>query len=57
MSFDALVPDVDEVQRIVAIADPVLRNLEITACYADLAAAVALLQLAIGEKRNPLSVR
>ena len=34
-------PTPDEVQRIVAIADPVLRNLEITACYADLAAAVA----------------
>ena len=34
-------PDVAEVQRIVAIADPVLRNLEITACYSRLAAAMA----------------
>src|SRR5688500_901487 len=35
------VPDVAEVRRIVAIADPVLRNLEITHCYSRLAAAVA----------------
>jgi hypothetical protein len=34
-------PTPDEVRRIVAIADPVLRNLEITACYSRLAAAVA----------------
>jgi hypothetical protein len=34
-------PTPDEVRRIVAIADPVLRNLEITACYSHLAAAVA----------------
>jgi hypothetical protein len=34
-------PTPDEVQRIAAIADPVLRNLEITACYSRLAAAVA----------------
>jgi hypothetical protein len=34
-------PTPDEVQRIVAIADPVLRNLEITACYSRLAAGVA----------------
>jgi hypothetical protein len=35
------VPTPDEVERIAAIADPVLRNLEITACYSRLAAAVA----------------
>src|SRR3712207_2285506 len=34
-------PDVREVQRIAAIGNPVLRNLEITHCYALLAAAVA----------------
>ena len=34
-------PTPDEVRRIAAIADPVLRNLEITACYASLAAAMA----------------
>jgi hypothetical protein len=33
-------PTPDEVRRIAAIADPVLRNLEITACYSRLAAAV-----------------
>ena len=35
------VPDVAEVRRIVAIGDPVLRNLQITYCYSRLAAAVA----------------
>jgi hypothetical protein len=35
------VPDPTEVQRIVAIRDPVLRNLEITHCYWRLAQAVA----------------
>ena len=35
-------PDVGEVQRIAALANPVLRNLEITHCYSRLAAAVAL---------------
>src|SRR5215211_2490719 len=40
--MDAIdVPDVAEVRRIVAIGDPVLRNLEITYCYSRLAAAVA----------------
>jgi hypothetical protein len=34
------VPTPDEVRRIAAIADPVLRNLEITACYSRLAAAM-----------------
>jgi hypothetical protein len=34
-------PTPDDVQRIAAIADPVLRNLEITACYSGLAAAMA----------------
>jgi hypothetical protein len=34
-------PDVHEAERIVAIADPVIRNLEITHCYSLLAAAVA----------------
>ena len=34
-------PSVDEVRRIAALGDPVLRNLEITACYSRLAAAVA----------------
>jgi hypothetical protein len=33
-------PTVDEVRRIAAIADPVLRNLEITQCYSLLAAAL-----------------
>src|SRR6266508_1677883 len=35
-------PDVDEVKRITAIANPVIRNLEITQCYSRLAAAVAV---------------
>ena len=35
-------PTPDEVRRIAALADPVLRNLEITACYSRLAAAVAV---------------
>jgi hypothetical protein len=34
-------PSVDEVRRIAAIEDPVLRNLEITACYSRLAGAFA----------------
>ena len=34
----APVPSVDEVRRIVAIANPVIRNLEITHCYSRLAA-------------------
>src|SRR3954452_22566217 len=34
-------PGVDEVDRIVAIANPVVRNLAITACYSRLAAAFA----------------
>jgi hypothetical protein len=34
-------PDVEEVRRITAIANPVLRNLEITHCYSRLAAAFA----------------
>jgi hypothetical protein len=34
-------PDVDEVQRIAGITNPVIRNLEITYCYSRLAAAVA----------------
>ena len=37
----AAAPSPDEVLRIVAIASPVLRNLEITECYARLAAAMA----------------
>jgi hypothetical protein len=32
---------VQDVQRIVAIADPAIRNLEITQCYSELAAAIA----------------
>jgi hypothetical protein len=35
------VPSVDDVRRIAALADPVLRNLEITHCYSRLAAAFA----------------
>jgi hypothetical protein len=35
------VPDVDEVRKIAAIANPVIRNLEITDCYSRLAAAFA----------------
>jgi hypothetical protein len=34
-------PSVEEVRRIAAIANPVIRNLEITYCYSRLAAAVA----------------
>ena len=34
-------PDVDEVRRVVAIANPVVRNLEITYCYSRLAEAIA----------------
>jgi hypothetical protein len=34
-------PTVQDVQRIAAIANPVLRNLEITHCYARLAASFA----------------
>ena len=33
-------PSVADVTRIVAVADPIVRNLEITECYADLAAAM-----------------
>lgn len=36
-----LVPSVEEVRRIAAIANPVIRNLEITHCYSRLAAAFA----------------
>ena len=36
-----LVPSVDDVRRIAAIANPVIRNLEITQCYSRLAAAFA----------------
>ncbi|HSK16448.1 MAG TPA: hypothetical protein VK915_09780 [Gaiellaceae bacterium] len=35
------IPDVAEVQRIVAVRNPAVRNLEITYCYSRLAAAVA----------------
>jgi hypothetical protein len=34
-------PSADDVRRIVAIESPVIRNLEITQCYAELAAALA----------------
>ncbi len=34
-------PDVEEVRRIVSIANPVIRNLEITYCYSRLADAIA----------------
>ena len=34
-------PSVDDVERIAAIANPVIRNLEITHCYSRLAAAFA----------------
>jgi hypothetical protein len=37
-SGSAAVPSVDEVRRIVGIANPVIRNLEITHCYSRLAA-------------------
>ena len=36
-----LAPSVDDVRRIAAIANPVIRNLEITQCYSRLAAAFA----------------
>jgi hypothetical protein len=41
-SRSATLPSVDEVRRIVAIADPVIRNLEITHCYSRLAAEFAV---------------
>ena len=41
MAATTTVPSVDEVRRIAAIANPVLRNLEITACYSRLAGAFA----------------
>jgi hypothetical protein len=34
-------PNIDDIQRIVAIANPIVRNLEITYCYSRLAAACA----------------
>jgi hypothetical protein len=37
---DATPPRVDAVERIAAVANPVIRNLEITECYADLSAAM-----------------
>ena len=40
-SRSAPAPSVDEVRRIAAIANPVVRNLEITYCYSRLAAAFA----------------
>jgi hypothetical protein len=40
-SARAAPPDVAEAQRIAAIENPVIRNLEITECYAQLAAAMA----------------
>jgi len=36
----ASAPRVDEVERVAAGDNPVLRNLEITECYADLSAAM-----------------
>ena len=39
--FSTPAPSVDDVRRIAAIADPVIRNLEITHCYSRLAAAFA----------------
>ncbi len=38
---EATAPDVDDVRRIAAIANPAIRNLEITHCYSLLAAAFA----------------
>jgi hypothetical protein len=38
---DRAAPSVEDVQRIVAIENPVIRNLEITECYSELAAAFA----------------
>jgi len=42
-------PDVGEIDRIVAVASPVVRNLEITSCYSRLAKACAA---RIGEGAN-----
>ena len=47
-------PSVDEVRRIAAIANPVVRNLEITQCYSRLAAAIAG---AAGDGRELVHVR
>ena len=41
MAETTTVPSVEEVRRIAAIENPVLRNLEITACYSRIAAAFA----------------
>lgn len=49
MTLDASVPTVDEVARIAAIPDTVLRNFEITWCYWRLSAAMAA---RIGERCN-----
>jgi hypothetical protein len=38
--LDAPPPRLDAVERIAAVANPVIRNLEITECYADLSAAM-----------------
>jgi hypothetical protein len=35
------IPTVDDVERIAAIADPVIRNLRITQCYHELAVTMA----------------
>ena len=39
-SMDAAAPTVDEVRRITAISNPVIRNLQITRCYGRLSAAM-----------------
>jgi len=49
-----LVPSVDDVRQITAIANPVIRNLEITQCYSLLAAAFAARN---GEGANSCSAR
>jgi hypothetical protein len=38
---NSTVPSVEDVRRIVAVSSPVIRNLEITNCYAQLSAAMA----------------
>jgi hypothetical protein len=51
--MSSLIPTVADVERITAVADPVLRNLQITQCYHELAVAMAGL---IGPGANWCSV-
>lgn len=41
MPIDPTIPDVEDVRRIAAVADPVIRNLQITQCYHELSTVLA----------------